>query len=123
MISTKDSIVRARIDEQLKNEAVDVLRRNGLEMSDAIRLFLTQVVRRDGLPFAVRGARGLVRRSPDNSGRAFASRVSNDAELEQLQEHRMLSATDRLAAFVSHSRQMAQLQAAGELLRARPRKT
>jgi addiction module RelB/DinJ family antitoxin len=50
----KDSIVRARIDPELKAQAAAVLRANDLEISDAIRLFLRQVVRRGGLPFAVR---------------------------------------------------------------------
>lgn len=50
----KNAVVRARIDAELKAEASAVLRGNGLEISDAIRLFLRQVVRRGGLPFAVR---------------------------------------------------------------------
>lgn len=50
----KDTVVRARIDAGLKAQAAEVLRVNGLEVSDAIRLFLRQVVRRGGLPFAVR---------------------------------------------------------------------
>ncbi|MDE2050669.1 MAG: type II toxin-antitoxin system RelB/DinJ family antitoxin [Gammaproteobacteria bacterium] len=50
----KDSVIRARIDASLKAQAAEVLRANGLEVSDAIRLFLRQVVRRGGLPFAVR---------------------------------------------------------------------
>lgn len=39
---------------ELKSEAAAVLRANDLELSDAIRLFLRQVVRSGGLPFAVR---------------------------------------------------------------------
>ncbi len=50
----KDSVVRARIDAGLKAQAAQILGANGLELSDAIRLFLRQVVRRGGLPFAVR---------------------------------------------------------------------
>lgn len=50
----KDSVIRARIDARLKTQAAEVLRANGLDVSDAIRLFLRQVVRRGGLPFAVR---------------------------------------------------------------------
>ena len=50
----KDEVVRARIDAELKAQAAAVLRSNDLEISDAIRLFLRQVVRRGGLPFAVR---------------------------------------------------------------------
>jgi addiction module RelB/DinJ family antitoxin len=50
----KDAVVRARIDPELKAQASAVLKANDLEISDAIRLFLRQVVRRGGLPFAVR---------------------------------------------------------------------
>ena len=50
----KDAVVRARVEVGLKAEAVAVLKANDLELSDAIRLFLRQVVRRGGLPFAVR---------------------------------------------------------------------
>src|SRR3989440_191274 len=48
------SLVRARINVELKMQAAAVLKANDLELSDAIRLFLRQVVRRGGLPFAVR---------------------------------------------------------------------
>ena len=50
----KDAVVRARIDIELKAQAAAVLKTNDLKLSDAIRLFLRQVVRRGGLPFAVR---------------------------------------------------------------------
>jgi DNA-damage-inducible protein J len=50
----KSSIIRARIDDVLKAQARAVLASCGLEMSDALRLFLIQVVNRGGLPFQVR---------------------------------------------------------------------
>ncbi len=50
----KNAVVRARIDMELKSKAAAVLRANDLEVSDAIRLFLRQVVLRGGLPFSVR---------------------------------------------------------------------
>lgn len=49
----KDDVVRARIDRELKERAAAVLEANALGMSDAIRIFLQQVVRCDGLPFPV----------------------------------------------------------------------
>jgi DNA-damage-inducible protein J len=54
MCSMKNAVVRARIDMDLKSEAEAVLKANDLEVSDAIRLFLRQVVRSGGLPFSVR---------------------------------------------------------------------
>ena len=48
--------IRSRIEPELKEEAQDVLGRVGLNISDAIRLFLRQVVAAKGLPFEVRHA-------------------------------------------------------------------
>ncbi|MGQ0545830.1 MAG: type II toxin-antitoxin system RelB/DinJ family antitoxin [Betaproteobacteria bacterium] len=48
------SEIRSRIEPELKEEAQDVLSRVGLNISDAIRLFLRQVVVVKGLPFEVR---------------------------------------------------------------------
>lgn len=52
----KNAVVRARIDSELKANAVRVLAACGLEPSDAIRLFLQQVVAHQGLPFEIRSA-------------------------------------------------------------------
>jgi len=50
----KTTDVRCRIEEDLKEDASDVLRACGLSISDAMRLFLRQVVATRGLPFEVR---------------------------------------------------------------------
>ena len=50
----KQSVVRARIDNDLKAEASLVLESCGLGLSDAVRIFLAQVVKHGGLPFPVR---------------------------------------------------------------------
>jgi addiction module RelB/DinJ family antitoxin len=50
----KSSVIRARVDNLLKAQARAVLASCGLEMSDALRLFLIQVVNQGGLPFPVR---------------------------------------------------------------------
>jgi len=52
----KDDIVRARINAELKANAAKVLAGCGLELSDAIRLFVQQVVAHQGLPFEIRSA-------------------------------------------------------------------
>jgi DNA-damage-inducible protein J len=52
----KNAVVRARIDARLKANAVQVLAACGLEPSDAIRLFLQQVVAHQGIPFEIRSA-------------------------------------------------------------------
>jgi DNA-damage-inducible protein J len=53
----KNAVIRARIDSELKAEASRVLAACGLEPSDAIRMFLQQVVAHQGIPFDIRSAR------------------------------------------------------------------
>lgn len=50
----KTTDVRCRIEEDLKDSATEVLKACGLSISDAMRLFLRQVVAVQGLPFEVR---------------------------------------------------------------------
>lgn len=49
----REAIVRARIPKPLKDETDEVFEALGITSSEAIRLFLTQVRLRRGLPFAV----------------------------------------------------------------------
>lgn len=46
-----NAVVRARIDEGIKEEATLVLEAMGLTTSDAIRIMLTRVAREGALPF------------------------------------------------------------------------
>ena len=50
----KTTDVRCRIEADLKESATAVLHNCGLSISDAMRLFLRQVVAAQGLPFEVR---------------------------------------------------------------------
>lgn len=55
MLTTlKTTDVRSRIEPDLKDRATEVLAECGLNLSDAIRLFLRQVVVQQGLPFEIR---------------------------------------------------------------------
>ncbi|HBG06393.1 MAG: hypothetical protein A2075_21840 [Geobacteraceae bacterium GWC2_58_44] len=49
-----ETVIRSRIDSALKLEAQALLEKLGLSMSEAIRLFLHQVVIEKGLPFQVK---------------------------------------------------------------------
>ena len=53
MTTLKITEIRSRIEPDLKENATQVLAACGLNLSEAIRLFLFQVVARNGLPFAV----------------------------------------------------------------------
>jgi DNA-damage-inducible protein J len=46
-----NAVVRARIDEQTKEEASAVLAAMGLTVSDAFRMMLTRIAREKALPF------------------------------------------------------------------------
>ena len=46
-----NAVVRARIDEHIKEEASAVLATMGLTVSDAFRIMLTRIAREKALPF------------------------------------------------------------------------
>lgn len=48
---TENAVVRARINEEIKEEATVVLASMGLTVSDAFRLMLTRVAKEKALPF------------------------------------------------------------------------
>lgn len=51
IIMAANAVVRARIDENIKKEAMVVLASMGLTVSDAFRLLLTRVAQEKALPF------------------------------------------------------------------------
>lgn len=54
MNNVRTSYINARVEPKLKTSATRVLKRVGMSTSDAITLFLHQVVLHEGLPFEVR---------------------------------------------------------------------
>jgi DNA-damage-inducible protein J len=48
---TANSVVRARIDGQIKKEAAAVLEAMGLTVSDAFRLMMVKIAKEKALPF------------------------------------------------------------------------
>jgi DNA-damage-inducible protein J len=50
-IMSINAVVRARIDPQIKDEAIVVLSTMGLTLSDAFRMLLVRVAREKALPF------------------------------------------------------------------------
>ncbi|HRE71572.1 type II toxin-antitoxin system RelB/DinJ family antitoxin [Accumulibacter sp.] len=48
---SENAVVRARINEHIKEEATAVLAAMGLTVSDAFRIMLTRVAREKALPF------------------------------------------------------------------------
>jgi DNA-damage-inducible protein J len=54
MPATADTVVRARIDGRVKEQATSVLADMGLSVSDAIRMLLVRVAAEKALPFEVK---------------------------------------------------------------------
>lgn len=46
-------LINVNVDTQLKEDATNILKGLGLNMSTAINMFLTQVVKRDAIPFEI----------------------------------------------------------------------
>ena len=44
-------VLQVRVDDNLKNQAAEVLEREGLDLSTAVRMFLKKVVLEEGFPF------------------------------------------------------------------------
>jgi DNA-damage-inducible protein J len=50
---SSDAVVRARIDTQTKERAVEALQAMGLSVSDAIRLLMVRIADEQQLPFTI----------------------------------------------------------------------
>lgn len=46
--------INVNVDKETKEEATKILKGLGLNMSTAINMFLTQIVKKDGIPFEIR---------------------------------------------------------------------
>jgi len=79
--------VRTRITPDLKEQATEVLSSCGLNVSDAVRLFLTKVVSEGGLPFAVKTPNAKTVAAMQEARKLAAKRgVSIDKLLKDLEK-------------------------------------
>lgn len=74
------SFVRARVDENLKNEAAAVLAEMGLTVSDVVRIALTKIAREKALPFDMRVPNAQTAATLDQIERGEDLHVAKDAE-------------------------------------------
>ena len=83
-----DSVIRARVEPELKNEATKVLQSMGLTPSAAIRIFLQQVVAGKALPFAVKApnAETLAAMKDIKAGRSLTRHKSLEAPWADLDD-------------------------------------
>ena len=74
---SSDTVVRARIDSDIKARATEALHAMGLSVSDAIRLLLVRVAEEQRLPFDVkvpnRETLDAVRELEEGKGKRFDS--------------------------------------------------
>lgn len=75
-----DSVVRARIDSEVKSRAVEALDAMGLSISDAIRLLLVRVAADQELPFAVKVPNALTAETLRKSERGEDVHEAKDAD-------------------------------------------
>ena len=82
-----NAVVRARIDEHIKEEATVVLASMGLTVSDAFRLMMTRIAKEKALPFEplVPNAETIAAMKEARSGR-LKSFDSIDGLLDDLNE-------------------------------------
>ncbi len=68
-MNARNSIVRARVNEQLKHDVEDVLSHLGLTMSDAINALLSQIKITKRLPFDVNMPNRLTKKTLEESAK------------------------------------------------------
>ena len=75
-----NNVVRARIDEHLKEEAAAILATMGLTVSDFVRIGLTKVVSEQGLPFEMKVPNRLTAETLAKSDRGEDLHTAKDAD-------------------------------------------
>lgn len=78
---SKTTEIRSRIEPDLKESAARILAECGLNLSDAIRLFLRQVVATQGLPFPVKVPNATTRAAMEEARSISTVRFSEAREL------------------------------------------
>jgi DNA-damage-inducible protein J len=79
--SPKTGMIRARIDPVLKDRAETILNKLGLNASDAIRLFYTQITLNDGLPFPVKVPNAETIQAMKDADAGDGTRYASTAEM------------------------------------------
>ena len=76
-----DSIVRARMDTKIKNEATAALDTMGLSVSDAIRLLFVRVAKEKRLPFELTQPNAITQAAMRESRKMGSARFNTAKEL------------------------------------------
>ena len=84
----KSADIRFRIEADLKDNAIEVLNSCGLTISEAMRLFLRQVVATQGVPFDIRVPSEKTQRAMQEAMLIEQRFDSMEAALEALDEQK-----------------------------------
>jgi DNA-damage-inducible protein J len=76
-----NSLVRARISQDLKNQASAVLAEMGLTVSDVVRIVLTRVAKEHALPFEMNVPNSATRAAMEEARTISRARFGTGAEL------------------------------------------
>ncbi len=60
-----ESIIRSRIDPEIKEQAITLLEGMGLTLSEAIRMFLIQMIAHEAIPFEIKSPEKVIRDTKD----------------------------------------------------------
>jgi len=86
----KTAEIRSRIEPDLKENATRILQSCGLNLSDAVRLFLHQVVAQNGLPFEIKSSNTITQAAMEEANSAnlphFGSVQDLFDDLEKISE-------------------------------------
>ena len=58
-MSTQTATIQLRIDSRMKSQAQNILKKLGTDLSSAMKLFLSQVIRTKSIPFVARTVNGF----------------------------------------------------------------
>lgn len=83
-MATETSFVKAQVDAKLKRQAEETLKALGLDMTSSIRMFLSQVVLRGGIPFEITLRRGLNQETLQAIADSYASRSEKAGSVDEL---------------------------------------
>lgn len=49
----KDDVINVMVDTEIKNKAMEILKENGYTMTEAITLYLKEIIKFNGIPFKI----------------------------------------------------------------------
>ena len=78
-----DSVIRSRIDSQIKAEATQLFREMGLNLSEAIRLFLYQSIAEKRIPFSINVPNKMTHKALETSLRQKEMSPTSLAQLSE----------------------------------------